>query len=1048
MREGNYHRRDGRHTEPPKKRRGGAALTIFAIVVFTFGLLGMIGLFGSAVSSFLQGAFGFVGYAFFALALLATVFRRMIRKRISARGMIFGALTSLVFLAWLQVLTSHAEFAALTEPVSFNAYVGACYEACLGTSGGVLIGWITYPLLAWIDKYAAIPLAVLFFVILFFALLPWMRGGAAAEKGARSVPTEPKTKKAKRAAKREEGELVLFVDKVRPGQRDARKVKLRGFFSRKAPSPEFFDLTDDRPLNSPEVLIPKPHVERYDAAQPHRDDRFDEEYDDYVPNHVPVVPREDVRTERRPYDDRLSASADLPPFIRRFREDLVETVDQPKPERESVPQVESPAPTVDRATLSASNPEPKVESRPRSIDYSDIITNVSDLERVRASAPKEPPREPFLGEVVSPVTKPVASAAPASPVQSVPVQNVPVQNVPATASAQSTPVVSEPTPAPAQVPHDASSATITPREASAMEPFETPTLAAKPDPVPPSRPIASPVTESDDSATEEPIRTRKPRSDIGGTHRSPDSPKPIGNYIPPNKVKQPDIEEVMREEAEAPARPYSPPPVTLLKEFPPIEDDENVEEMGEALVAALKSFNIDSRIVDYKIGPTFTQFAVTLPDNMSVNKLTPLEKDIKRKLKVNKKDIRIIPSVPDLDAVGVEVPNKVCATIGLRSIINSPVFEEKNKLMFAIGVDVSGNPVYGNLLKMPHLLVAGATGSGKSVCLNVIICSIMYHYSPEFVRFIMVDPKKVELSVYRDMPHMLIPSTITEPDKAISALSWLVEEMDRRYDLLMYSGCKDLESYNEKMEKTGGKKLYYIVFIIDEMADLMYAARKELDEKINRIAAKARAAGINLILATQRPSVDVITGTIKANLRAKIAFKVGSYVDSKTILDRGGAEGLFGYGDMLYMPADGGEPIRLQGPFLDKEIEPIVEYIKANNDCRFDNAAEKNIYASKEVAAPEPASGNEDADDGEDELFAQALDYFLESGQASISKLQIRFRIGYGRAARIVQTMVDRDYISKGEGGNKTRTVKITREEFEALYGNHDDDNTDGGDAQ
>ena len=561
------------------------------------------------------------------------------------------------------------------------------------------------------------------------------------------------------------------------------------------------------------------------------------------------------------------------------------------------------------------------------------------------------------------------------------------------------------------------------------------------------QPIAPPVSEPvDTDEPEAPIRIRKPRSDIGGTHRTSESdPKPVGSYIPPNKVKQPDIEEVMREEQEAPARPYTAPPVTLLKEYPPIEDEENVEEMGATLIDALASFNIESEIVDHKTGPTFTQFAVTLPDNMSVNKLTPLEKDIKRKLKINKKDIRIIPSVPDLDAVGIEVPNKVCSTIGLRSIINSPVFEQKNKLMFAIGVDVSGTPVYGNLLKMPHLLVAGATGSGKSVCLNVIISSIIYHYSPEIVRFIMVDPKKVELCGYRNMPHMLIPSTITEPDKAINALSWLVDEMERRYDLLSNAGVKDIDSYNTKMEKQGGKRLYYIVFIIDEMADLMYVARKELDEKINRIAAKARAAGINMILATQRPSVDVITGTIKANLRARIAFKVGSYIDSKTIIDRAGAEGLFGNGDMLYMPADGGDLVRLQGPFInEEELESIITYVKEHNDCRFDYTAEKSIYATKELPPPDTAATEATDDDGEDELFAPALAFFIEIGQASISKLQIKFRIGYGRAARIVQTMEERDYVSGAEGGNKTRSVKITREEFEALYGDNDGDGGDG----
>ena len=1033
-----------RYDHPPKKRRGGFALTIFAIAVFAFGLLGMIGLFGSAVKLFLQGTFGFVGYLFFALAIAATLFKRFVRKHVSLRGALFGGVIAVIFLAWLQVLTSYAEFNALGDSVSFATYVSACYDACLGTSGGVLVAWIAYPLLSWIGKYAAIPLAVLFFVVLFFALLPWMRAGEPAEKKGPAPFRSVKKSKKQGASGREEGELRLFVDKVRPGQRDARKLKFRGIFSKKSPEPEFFDLTDDRPLNAPEGMIPHSRAERYDALRSANDnDAYADDYEEYVPVAPSALP-EEPRAERRDYGDRSDALSDLPPFIRRFREENADQTETFRPDpaisRPSEPATAASAPKSSGVVSPVGDLPPKREPVKPTASFDDIITDVADLERIRAARPKEPTREPFLGEVATPQSKPV-SPTPAAMVQTPdpePVVEPIVRPAP----------VREQAPTPSVSPSNG--ATITPRDASEMTPVEAEPVAPVAPIEPkitrrPPEPPVSPQPTSDEP--EMPIRMRKPRSDLGGTHRTNDSdPKPVGGFIPPNKVKQPDIEEVMREEQETPPRPYTAPPVTLLKEFPPIEDEENVEEMGETLIEALASFNIDSRVVDHKTGPTFTQFAVTLPDNMSVNKLTPLEKDIKRKLKVNKKDIRIIPSVPDLDAVGIEVPNKVCSTVGLRSIINSPVFEQKNKLMFAIGVDVSGTPVYGNLLKMPHLLVAGATGSGKSVCLNVIISSIIYHYSPEVVRFIMIDPKKVELSGYRNMPHMLIPSTITEPDKAINALSWLVDEMERRYDLLMNAGVKDIDSYNMKMEKQGGKRLYYIVFIIDEMADLMYVARKEIDEKVNRIAAKARAAGINMILATQRPSVDVITGTIKANLRARIAFKVGSYIDSKTIIDRAGAEGLVGNGDMLYMPADGGDLVRLQGPFIsEEELDSIIDYVKTQNDCRFDYTAEKSIYAAKEVPPPDPAAVDATDDDGEDELFAPALAFFLESGQASISKLQIKFRIGYGRAARIVQTMEERDYVSGAEGGNKTRTVKITREEFEALYGNHDDG--EGGDV-
>ena len=507
------------------------------------------------------------------------------------------------------------------------------------------------------------------------------------------------------------------------------------------------------------------------------------------------------------------------------------------------------------------------------------------------------------------------------------------------------------------------------------------------------------------------------------------------------------IDQIAQQEEEPlpPARPYTPPPVSLLTDYPTIQDDEDVDERGRNLVQALASFHINSEVVDHKTGPTFTQFAVTLPDNMSVNKLTPLEKDIKRKLKVDK-NIRIIPSVPGLDAVGIEVPNAKTSMVGLRSIINSPDFAKEGKLYFAIGVNVSGKAIYGDLLKMPHLLVAGSTGSGKSVALNVMITSIMYHYSPEFVRFIMVDPKKVELSVYKDMPHMLMPSTVTETDKAVNALNWAVNEMERRYQLLGENGCRNLGEYNAMQKKKGEKGLYYIVFIVDEMADLMLAAKREVEEKISRITAKARAAGIHLVIATQRPSVDVITGTIKNNIPSRIAFKVTSFTDSKTILDRGGAESLFGNGDMLYMAPEGGDPIRLQGPYINDEIGPIVSFIKEHNDARYDSAAEKVIQADKEVPA-ENTKGqeSENEDDGEDPLFGSALLYFINNGQASISKLQIKYHIGYGRAARIVETMAERGYLGPAEAGNKSRQVIITLDEYYQLYG---EDGIDGDEAR
>lgn len=1027
------------------RRKVSPILVIVALAVFAFAMLALVGLFGSPLRDFFAGVFGFTGYAFFALALLFTVLKGfgILRRKAKSRTLLYAAGLVFILLLYIQVMTSFAEYEEIGASVTYGSYLNACYEAGFGTSGGVLLGWIAYPLLSLIGKYAAIPLAVLFFVVLFFALLPVMRGsvqaGAPARKERASHPAKSAKKKSEPVPS-----LRLFVDKVQPGQKDAQKIKTVGFFGKKSPEPEFFDYRDNRPLYAPDGVIPEEKPERYDAYAADRSAVSEDAYDDYFDQ----APVESSRSRVYPDVYRREDSSDgedMPAFMRRYAEERRNAAPSKEPEPDAnIPDLSTPEPKAALAPQTTVRPAPIPHTRPRA-RVDDIISDMSDLHRIRERENAAPKRDAFLGETPSSIATPeepsvlereqAASAFEPERKISSPMTSEPLRREePKTPEREAS----------SDVPFGAAS-TITPREASAMRPKEerpvSSFFAAAPSPSP-SR--SEPTRQEASSSEEEPealIRQRKPRSDIGGTHRTQQEPdRQPGGYIPPKKVEQLDMMQAMKEEEEAPARPYTPPPVTLLQDIPSVQDEDGVEERAEMLVQALSSFNITSEVVDHKTGPTFTQFAVTLPDNMSVNKLTPLEKDIKRKLKVEK-NIRIIPSVPGLDAVGIEVPNKKTSMVGLRSIINSPDFAKEGKLFFAIGVDVSGRAVYGDLLKMPHLLVAGSTGSGKSVCLNVMICSMMYHYSPEVVRFIMVDPKKVELSVYKNMPHMLMPSTVTEPDKAINALTWAVNEMERRYQLLMENGCRNIGEYNALQAKTGGKRLYYIVFIIDEMADLMYTAKRDVEEKVNRIAAKARAAGIHLVVATQRPSVDVITGTIKNNIPTRIAFKVTSFTDSKTILDRAGAESLFGNGDMLYMPPEGGDPIRLQGPYINDEISEIVRFIKDHNDCRFDSAAEKTIQADKEEQTEPAGGGDQPTGDEEDPLFAPSLLYFIDIGQASISKLQIKYHMGYGRAARIVETMSERGYLGPAEGGNKARQVKITREEYYELYG---EDGIDG----
>ena len=1025
--------RENKDKNKNKKRDFWVSLLLF--LSFVFILLSMIGLFGSGLKDVFLGVFGFSGYAIISAVLLLFILRTIgvMRGKLRARTLAFVLGLTLIFLVYLQIVTSHAEYSDIYSP-TFSAYLSSCYKAGISTSGGWLFGLAAYPLLAMMGKYSAILVAVLFFLVLFFALLPMMRG--AKEQGGSRASTHraeqaSPVRRPSEATERDSGRR-LFVDRVRPGQKYAQKIRMKGFFAKKGGEPQFFDYSDDRPLTLSEGVVPEPQATQFDVYGWRRGTVAE---DDFYEEHPYSSRGESMRSSD---EDLTSPESDMPPYFRRlageraranrtlYGDDTLSTIpDEPIFERREEPEVST---TQETTPVNAIPVEPIQQAPiPRVQDHvvrtrpqtDGIIENMSDLQRIRqresASMPK---RASFIGEDIKPVER---------------VESSPSQDISAESFLPEEPSVSSTNPEPSvRIENRAvDERTITPSDASPLRPVERVPerpIIADPTPAVENEPMLSDAF-AEPSLTPQP--TRKPRSDIGGTHhtRAPEEPRFERKK---EKVEQMNIDEIV-EEPEPPARPYTPPPVHLLKEYPSVVNDEDVEERGNMLVNALHSFHIDTEVLDHKTGPTFTQFAVKLPDNMSVNKLTPLEKDIKRKLMVEK-NIRIIPSVPGLDAVGIEVPNEKTSMVGLRSIINSPDFTKEGKLYFAIGVNVSGQPVYGDILKMPHLLIAGSTGSGKSVAINVLITSIMYHYSPDVVRFIMVDPKKVELSVYKDMPHMLMTSTVTEADKAVNALTWAVNEMERRYQLLMENNCRNLGEYNAMMKKQGKKGLYYILFIVDEMADLMSVAKREVEEKISRISAKARAAGIHLIIATQRPSVDVITGLIKNNIPTRIAFKVTSFTDSKTILDRGGAECLFGNGDMLYVPPEGGDPIRLQGPYINEEISSIVSFVKNNNDARFDNDAERLIQAEKETPEVKEGADTEE-DDGEDPLFSQALLYFINNGQASISKLQMKYRIGYGRAARIVETMSERGYLGPAEGGNKSRQVIITLDEYYQLYG-------------
>ncbi len=461
---------------------------------------------------------------------------------------------------------------------------------------------------------------------------------------------------------------------------------------------------------------------------------------------------------------------------------------------------------------------------------------------------------------------------------------------------------------------------------------------------------------------------------------------------------------------------------------------ENYQEKGQIIERTLENFKVPAKVIGVTCGPSVTRFELEMPPGISVNKINQYSNDIAMAL-ASPHGVRIEAPIPGKSAVGVEVPNEEIATVGLREVLESKEFYgAKGKLTFALGKDINGNYRVCNMEKMPHLLVAGSTGSGKSVCLNVLLVSLLYKCSPEDLRIVLVDPKRVEFSMFNNLPHLLIPEVICNSDKAINALNYLIKEMERRYELFEELYVKKLDEYNETREVVSGEreKLPYIIMIIDEMNDLMSTNKKEIEDRVVRIAQKARAAGIHLILATQRPSVDVITGTIKTNLPSRIAFAVTSFIDSKTILDRVGAEKLLGKGDMLYYPQDLPEPSRIQCAFVsNEEVKAVINFVKQNNESIFSDEAEREINKSSE-GGNSVASGY---DPNElDSLLPEALKYVIEIGQASISKLQRHFALGFSRAGKIIDQMERLRYISPADG-SRPRTVYLTMDEYHKIYG-------------
>ena len=566
-----------------------------------------------------------------------------------------------------------------------------------------------------------------------------------------------------------------------------------------------------------------------------------------------------------------------------------------------------------------------------------------------------------------------------------------------------------------------------------QEPVHSEPIKIEPEPIKPrpepvnTAPPVEPDMAAEPEQPKEQTASRKPRASVTNQKEMEASAK--------------DMQESIDKQEEKPKKPYQFPSLDLLNNPKSGTGDskEYLSEMANKLQRTLSNFGVSAQVTEVTLGPSVTRYEISIAEGTKVSKVVNLSDDIKLNMAVT--DVRIEAPIPGKSAIGIEVPNKEKVMVGFKELVSSKEFTTaKSKISFCVGKDISGQVIVGNIEKMPHLLIAGATGSGKSVCINTIIMSILYHATPDEVKLIMVDPKMVELSVYNGIPHLLIP-VVTDAKKAAGALHWAVKEMTDRYELLAMAGVRNLEGYNEKaasdalpenIPASRRNKLPQIIVVLDELADLMMVAAADVEDSIVRLAQLARAAGIHLIIATQRPTANVITGLIKANVPSRIAFSVSSSVDSRVILDMTGAEDLLGNGDMLYSPQNLSKPIRVQGAFVDDdEVSRVVNFIKENNDI-----SEENKEIAEQMQKAESASGSVqisgEPDNSQDQLFAEAGRLVIENQKGSIGYLQRNFRIGFNRAARIMDQLAEAGVVGP-EMGTKPREIKMSISQFEEL---------------
>ena len=670
------------------------------------------------------------------------------------------------------------------------------------------------------------------------------------------------------------------------------------------------------------------------------------------------------------------------------------------------------------------------------VDIVDAIRNRPHPEYEEEELPEPRPRDRRPAPAPAPAEKPAAGG------RRRPAIDIPVDEVPAEAAAQEAPEQPREEEKPRKerlfnrrpsVPTPDQVLTASATEAEEERPFQAPEPQ-------PGEPVTGPAVRQPETFQPAPAAsvTPAPAPPMPEIEREPAVPKVKGKEAAQAAAE---VAQEVEKSLSQPGGAYQYPPLSLLKEGDSIVGAEAIGELKAnqaRLSDTIRSFGIDANIVNVTRGPSVTRYELELDQGVRLNKLTNLSDDIA--LALGATGVRIAPIPDKISMVGIEVPNKLVSPVYINEVIGSREFRDNpSKVAFAVGKDIGGNCIVGNIAKLPHLLIAGTTGSGKSVCTNSLIISLLYKASPEEVRLIMVDPKMVELGIYNGIPHLLIP-VVTDPKKAAGALQWAVVEMMKRYRAFSEVGVRDLASYNAHAARTEGmEKMPQIVVVIDELADLMLVAAKEVEESICRVAQMGRAAGMHLIIATQRPSADVITGLMKANIPSRIAFAVASSLESRIILDTTGAEKLVGKGDMLYFPLGTGKPKRVQGCLIsDEEVAAVVDFIKKQSgSAEYD---ESIIHEIEKHAAEKDKQGKggggsaaaEEPGGDYDELLPAAIEVVVETGMASVSMLQRRLKLGYSRAARLVDQMEEKGVVGPFEG-SKPRQVLITKEQWQEM---------------